>query len=186
MLTLSCIGESGSLLSTSVQCFYCLSFSKVLHMEYICLCVLVPQEKKKREEIKKKNHKEINKHLLFPDLQLFGLRSACRQSQNKNPWMSICLHRFLLTCMRVFKILFYIYFISFHLTLSQSGPFTFFYFTALDLFSPMYISSFPICHNFVFNKVENFFPNDSRMQPYFHHVHSRFPTLDCPLLLPEH
>ena len=149
MLTLSCIGESGSLLSTSVQCFYCLSFSKVLHMEYICLCVLVPQEKKKREEIKKKNHKEINKHLLFPDLQLFGLRSACRQSQNKNPWMSICLHRFLLTCMRVFKILFYIYFISFHLTLSQSGPFTFCYFTALDLFSPMYISSFPICHNFV-------------------------------------
>lgn len=142
--------------------------------------------KKKREEIKKKNHKEINKHLLFPDLQLFGLRSACRQSQNKNPWMSICLHRFLLTCMRVLKILFYIYFISFHLTLSQSGPFTFCYFTALDLFSPMYISSFPICRNFVFNKVENFFPNDSRMQPYFHHFHSRFPTLDCPLLLPEH
>lgn len=118
MLTLSCIGESGSLLSTSVQCFCCLSFSKVLHMEYICLCVLVPQEKK-REEIKKKNHKEINKHLLFPDLQLFGLRSACRQSQNKNPWMSICLHRFLLTCMGVFKILFYIYFISFHLILSE-------------------------------------------------------------------
>lgn len=54
MLTLSCIGESGSLLSTSVQCFCCLSFSKVLHMEYTCLCVLVPQEKKKkREEIKK-------------------------------------------------------------------------------------------------------------------------------------
>lgn len=79
MLTLSCIGESGSLLSTSVQCFCCLSFSKVLHMEYICLSVLVPQEKKRRNK-KEKNHKEINKHLLFPDLQLFGLRSACRQS----------------------------------------------------------------------------------------------------------
>lgn len=80
MLTLSCIEQSGSLLPTSVQCFCCLSFSKVLHMEYICLSVPVPQEKKRERNKKEKNHKEINKHLLFPDLQLFGLRSACRQS----------------------------------------------------------------------------------------------------------
>lgn len=61
MLTLSSIGESGSLFSTSVQCFCCLSFSKVLHMEYICLGVPVPQEKKK-EEIKKRKitKKSIN------------------------------------------------------------------------------------------------------------------------------
>lgn len=26
------------------------------------------------------NHEEINKHLLFPDPQLLGLKSACRQS----------------------------------------------------------------------------------------------------------
>lgn len=47
MLTLGYIEESGSLLPTSVQCFCCLSFSKVLHMEYICLSVPVPQGEKK-------------------------------------------------------------------------------------------------------------------------------------------
>lgn len=50
MLTLSSFGESGSLFSTSVQCFCYLSFSKVLHMEYICLGVPVPQEKKKKKK----------------------------------------------------------------------------------------------------------------------------------------
>lgn len=53
------------------------------------------RKKKKERNKKEKNHKEINKHLLFPDLQLFRLRSACRQSSNKNPKMSVCLHRFL-------------------------------------------------------------------------------------------
>lgn len=61
MLTLSCIEQSGSLLPTSVQCFCCLSFSKVLHMEYICLSVPVPQEKKGKEIKKRKiTKKSIN------------------------------------------------------------------------------------------------------------------------------
>lgn len=66
--------------------------------------------KKWERNKKEKNHKEINKHLLFPDLQLFGLRSACRQSQNKNPKMSVCLHRFLILYESFFK--FYFVFIS--------------------------------------------------------------------------
>ena len=157
MLTLSCIGESGSLLSTSVQCFCCLSFSKVLHMEYICLSVLVPQEKKKkkRKEIKKKNHKEINKHLLFPDLQLFGLRSACRQSQNKNPRMSIYLHRFLLACMRVFKILYLFHFVSSYFITEWTLHLLLFYCPGFVLSNVYFL--FPYTPYFVFNKVEIFF-----------------------------
>lgn len=44
ILTCSCIGESGSILH--ICSVFLLPFiSKVLHMEYICLSVPVPQEK---------------------------------------------------------------------------------------------------------------------------------------------
>lgn len=108
MLTLSCIEESGSLLPTSVQCFCCLSFSKVLHMEYICLSVLIPQEKKKRKEIKKRKITKKSINTCYSQICSY-LGSEVPAGKVRTKILG-CLHRFL-SLYEFFK--FYFIFISF-------------------------------------------------------------------------
>lgn len=104
--------------STSVQCFSCLSFSKVLHMEYICLSVLVPQGKRKREEIKKKKITRKSINTCYSQIcSYLGSEVPAGTVKTKNPSTSLCLHRFLVAGMRRFLnfILYLFHFVSSYL-----------------------------------------------------------------------
>lgn len=127
ILTCSCIGESGSLFFTSVQCFCCLSFLKCyIWNTYV---FLLQYHRKKNGEGRNKKEKITKKSINTCYSQVcgdLGSEVPAGKVRTKNLRMLLYLHRLLLAWMNIcfffFHFLFYIYCLLFHLILSQSRP----------------------------------------------------------------
>ena len=156
MLTLSCIEESGSLLPTSVQCFCCLSFSKVLHMEYICLSVPVSQGKKGKEIKKRKITKKSINTCYSQICSYLGSEVPAGKVRTKNPRMSIYVFIDFLACIRFLNFILYLFhFVSSYFIPEWTLYLLLFYYPGFVLSNVYFL--FPYMPYFVFSKVEIFF-----------------------------